>query len=84
MKIKDSIWFTGEFGTIGIVIVEEPYGATKAYIGLGKGKHERNDALAIALYGVPVYPVLLKKILGWLEPEIKGGRNGKNCKNGKR
>lgn len=78
------MWFTGEFGVIGIVIVDEPYGEAKAYIGLGNGKNERADALGIANFGSPLHASMLHHILHLLEPEIKGGNNGKNGKNGKR
>lgn len=68
MKILDSFWFTGEFGVIGVVIIEDDKtGSRKAYIGLGRGSNERNDAMAIAHYGVPFYPHILEAMVKRLD-----------------
>jgi len=70
VKILDSLWFIGEFGKIGIVVIKNN-GDIKAYIGMAKGKSERADALMIANYGVPFYLKTLHMLSALMEPESK-------------
>lgn len=62
MKIKRAHWFTGTYGTIGLVIGEdEMTGKKKAYIGVCQGFDENRDTQMIARTGSPVnYPVIAK------------------------
>ena len=64
MLIKRPYWFTGLFGTIGIVTGEDQVtGKKKAYIGTAPGFNEDLDARHIAKKGSPVVPTLLQEIL---------------------
>lgn len=64
MRIKQPYWFTGFFGTIGIVTGEdEVTGKKKAYIGTAPGFDEDADKHHIAKIGSPVDPGQLAQIL---------------------
>ena len=64
MRIKRPYWFTGFFGTIGIVTGEDEItGQKKAYIGMGGGANENADIDHIASTGSPVDPGYLATIL---------------------
>ena len=64
MLINRPYWFTGNFGTIGIVTGEDQItGKKKAYIGTAPGFDEDADAKFIAQRGSPVVPGLLAEIL---------------------
>ena len=68
MRIKRPYWFTGFFGTIGIVTGEaEITGQKKAYIGTAPGFDENLDTEHIAKTGSPVDPTLLQQILNDLK-----------------
>lgn len=53
MNIKDTLWFTGPQGCIGIVMGVTEEGERKAYIGACSGFHEETDAKYIAAHGAP-------------------------------
>ena len=60
---KRPYWFTGIFGTIGIVVgKDEVTGKKKAYIGLGGGADENADIEHIARTGSPVDSRFLAEI----------------------
>lgn len=64
MKIKRPFWFTGFYGTIGIVTGEDEItGKKKAYIGTAPGSDEDLDSHHIAKTGSPINPVQLEEIL---------------------
>jgi len=64
LKIKRPYWFTGFFGTIGIVTGEDELtGQKKAYIGTALGFDENLDTHHIAKTGSPVYPTQLEEVL---------------------
>ena len=64
MKINRPYWFTGLFGTIGIVTgADEVTGKKKAYIGTAPGFDENLDTHHIAKTGSPVDPGFLAQIL---------------------
>ncbi len=64
MRIKQPYWFTGLFGTIGIVTGEdEVTGKKKAYIGTAPGFDEDADSQHIAKTGSPVVPRQIAEIL---------------------
>ena len=69
-EIKGKFWWVTKSGTtVGIVVIQPEFGARKAYLGLGEGINEDDDARRIAMaehiaeYGVPVYPQQLEEIL---------------------
>jgi len=53
-KVKNSIWFTGMGGTIGIVFTVNEVGTRKAYIKTVTGIDQKQDEREIADYGSPV------------------------------
>ena len=54
MKVIDTLWFTNNKGTVGIVILEEDItGDRKAYIGVVPGGDEKADTEAIIDWGNP-------------------------------
>ena len=64
MRIKRPYWFTGFFGTIGIVTGEdEATGKKKAYIGTAPGLDEDLDTHHVVKTGSPVDPMHLAQIL---------------------
>lgn len=64
MLIKNSYWFSGAFGTIGIVTGEdENTGVKKAYIGTAQGFDEAADTKFIAERGSPLVSSILGQIL---------------------
>ena len=64
MRIKRPYWFTGFFGTIGIVTGEdEVTGKKKAYIGTAPGFDDDLDTHHIAKTGSPVDPRQLEQVL---------------------
>lgn len=77
MKIIDSLWFTGEFGKIGIVVVKNNGKDIKAYIGLAKGRDEQADERMIAEYGTPFYLKHLHALSNLMEPipKLNGEKN---------
>ena len=77
MKNKRPYWFTGLFGTIGIVTGEDDVtGKKKAYIGTASGFDEDADTQHIAKTGSPVDPRQLAEILG----DLKDSLNAKEVK----
>ena len=62
MKIIGTHWFTG-ISCFGIVVIETEVGERKAYIGLGVGLNEKEDAEYIAAHGVPVMKDSISQIL---------------------
>ena len=71
MKIKRPYWFTGFFGTIGVVVGEDNVtGEKKAYIGTAPGFDEDADAQYIAKTGSPVDPGHLAQILEDLKSSV--------------
>lgn len=52
-ELLDVAWFTGIFGTIGIVAIDNGR-ERKFYIGIGLGRSEDEDAKLIAEEGSPV------------------------------
>lgn len=52
-KILDVTWFTGIFGTIGIIATDNGH-ERKFYIGIGLGRSEDEDTKLIAEEGSPV------------------------------
>jgi hypothetical protein len=63
MKILGSHWFTQMGGQIiGIVIITNDAGETKAYIGTGFGKDQAQDEIRIASFGAK-FPVELAETL---------------------
>ena len=64
MKILHKYWFTGSFGTIGIVTGVDPItNARKGYIGQAGGTDEDYDANLIMETGSPVAPGIISEIL---------------------
>ena len=59
-------WFTGR-ETIGIVVTENEVKERKAYIGVGLGKNEKEDAESISHYGSKIRIEILEKILTLLQ-----------------
>jgi hypothetical protein len=78
VKIIDSLWFTGEFCTIGIVVVQYNCKDIRAYIGVAKGKNKQMDERMIAEYGAPFYLKHLHVLSNLMEPipKINGKSNG--------
>lgn len=78
MKIFDSVWFNGEFGKIGIVVVKNNGKDIRAYIGLAKGRNEQADERMIAHYGTPLYLKTVRLLYNMLEPipKLNGEKNG--------
>lgn len=70
VKILDSVWFNGPFGTIGIVMTDNGF-EKKAYLGLAVGFSESLDAKRIAVTGAPVHAGALRSILRHLEDQPK-------------
>ena len=71
MKILDSLWFTGEFGTIGIVVVQYNSKDIKIYIGVAKGKNKQMDERMLAQFGAPFYLKHLYALSALMEPVAK-------------
>lgn len=64
MKIDKTFWFTGSYGTIGVVVGEDSTTKKKkAYIGVGGGFDRRRDIDHIATEGSPVNPGVIREIL---------------------
>lgn len=64
MNIKGFYWFTGGFGTLGIVTGEdETTGTKRAYIGQVDGYDEDKDTKHIAEHGSPLSPPILRSVL---------------------
>ena len=64
MKSLRPYWFTGFYGTIGIVTGEDEItGQKRAYIGTAPGFNENLDTEHIAETGSPVDPTFLQLIL---------------------
>ena len=54
MKIIDTLWFSGSYGCIGIVVGEDEItGKRKAYIGPSSGGDAKGDTDYIAANGSP-------------------------------
>ena len=51
MKIIDVKWFTARSDCIGIVLTQNDMGDHKAYIGVGRGEDEGQDAQQISTLG---------------------------------
>ena len=51
----------------GIIVIQNEIGERKAYIGLGFGDNEMNDAAHIAEHGIPVPKDSVQKILAEME-----------------
>ncbi len=67
MRVVDSLWFTNNRGTIGIVIIQEDVtGERKAYIGIGDGHNEKADTQSIVDWGNP----LSISVLGWIWSQL--------------
>ena len=70
MKILESFWFSGSFGTLGIVVGEDTFTKKrKAYIGLCSGGNEESDTSHIAKHGSPVTEYQVTRI----SELLKGG-----------
>jgi hypothetical protein len=64
MNIGRYYWFTGSFGTLGIVTGEDKItGVKKAYIGQVSGTDEDMDAKHVTEHGTPLHPSILKSVL---------------------
>jgi len=69
MLIKKRYWFSGYFGTIGIITGEDDRtGQKKAYIGTAPGYDEDADTKLIATKGSPVVPAIMAEIVEDLKP----------------
>ena len=78
MKIIASVWFTQkQFPyTIGIVFIENPEGAKKAYIGTASGHDQEDDELLIAQAGSPIYLSHADIIIEHLKSNGDGKKDG--------
>jgi len=55
MRVTDTIWFTGIYGSVGIVLgVDDVTGDHKAYIGAGVGDSDESDTETIKDHGNPL------------------------------
>ncbi len=69
MKVVDSLWFTNNKGTVGIVTIEEDVtGDRKAYIGIGDGHNQEADTQSIVDWGNPLSISALGRITSQLSP----------------
>lgn len=66
MEIIDVSWWTTD-KSIGIVVVKNEVGQLKAYIGVGDGQDEEQDAKNIADGGARVHKQQLEAIIKKLE-----------------
>ncbi len=58
MRVVDSLWFTNNKGTVGIVIIEEDVtGERRAYIGIVDGYNQEADTQSIIDWGNPFSPM---------------------------
>jgi len=63
MRPIKNFWFTANDKLVGIVVGKDTYtGKKKAYIGLGFGENEDEDAKHILDYGVP-FPIEMVDML---------------------
>ena len=70
MKITDTIWFTGMYGNMGIVLGEDTItGERKAYIGTHRGVGEESDRQLIAEGGARLSRGIVERILKHFDAE---------------
>ncbi len=63
MKIIDTIWLTGMYGHVGIVLGEDAItGERKAYIGVHKGQDEVADREMVAAGGSKLAKEIAERI----------------------
>lgn len=69
MKVANTLWFTGPFGTIGIVLAyDENTGGPKAYIGPGAGLDSADDTALVSQMGAPFMPRAAQEIFDHFNP----------------
>jgi len=66
--IIDTFWFSG-LETIGIVVIENPTGERKAYVGKANGFNEGADKQKIMNNGSKMYVEQLEQIVKLLKKE---------------
>lgn len=67
MEIIDSVWFMD----VGIVLAKDKItGENKAYIGKAIGISKRDDEEYILKHGMPIYLLMLKRIMSHLQMNI--------------
>ncbi len=70
MKIADTIWLTGMYGSIGIVLGEDAItGERKAYIGVHYGRDEDEDREMVARGGSKLLLATVERIAFYLSKE---------------
>ena len=70
MKIIDTLWFSGVFGCIGIVVAENSVtGKRKAYIGNVTGDDAEADSKYLATSGSPVMKAQVDRLVELLTKE---------------
>jgi len=68
MKINETLWFTGMYGHVGIVLGTDAItGERKAYIGVHAGQEEGADTHLIAAGGTKLEPAIARRVADWLE-----------------
>ncbi len=70
MKIIKTIWFTGMYGHVGIVLAEDSItGERKAYVGVHRGQDEDSDRELIASGGSKLPREIAERILKHFDKE---------------
>ena len=69
-QIIRSIWKSGDYGTVGIVLCQMPTGLERAYIGISQDMTEEYEARKISDYGTKLSFLEAKGFF----PEIQEGK----------
>lgn len=70
MKVVDKFWFKNMKGTAGIVVIEEPSGERKAYLGVVPGEDESADTDSIVAWGTKLSPGLAQQLANELRSQL--------------